>query len=114
METLFWIGLENAAAALVLALPVALLGLFLRRPALLHALWVIVLLKLVTPPVIRIPVGFSTLGRDAAPAPLESPVIAGGAAVAGPPPAAPGAAEMAGPGSRVMPPAAPAARFAAG
>src|SRR5258705_12959942 len=50
METLFRIGLENAAAPLPLALPVALLGLFLRRPAVLHALWVIVLLKLVTPP----------------------------------------------------------------
>src|SRR5687767_4714565 len=49
MEVLLRFVIENGVAALIVAIPVALLGLLLRRPALLHALWVIVLLKLLTP-----------------------------------------------------------------
>lgn len=56
METLLSIGLSNAAAAAVLALGVALLSWPLRgHPALRHRLWVLVLLKLVTPPFWTVP-----------------------------------------------------------
>src|SRR5258707_575541 len=50
MDTLLSAGLSNAVAALALALVVATAALVCRRPALLHALWLIVLIKLVTPP----------------------------------------------------------------
>jgi beta-lactamase regulating signal transducer with metallopeptidase domain len=46
MEIIFF----NAVAATALALPVALLARRLRRPALLHALWLLVLLRLIAPP----------------------------------------------------------------
>ena len=50
METLYRAGLNNAVSATVLAVVVACLGRVLtRRPAVLHCLWLLVLLKLVTP-----------------------------------------------------------------
>jgi beta-lactamase regulating signal transducer with metallopeptidase domain len=52
------VGLSNALAAAVLALIAAAVGAFCRRPALSHALWLLVLAKLVTPPLVRIPVGW--------------------------------------------------------
>ena len=51
METLLHVGLSNALAATVLAAAVALLGRLWRRPALLHALWLLVLLRLLVPPI---------------------------------------------------------------
>lgn len=56
MSALLQIGLINAAVATVLACAVALIGRRVRQPALMHALWIIVLVKLVTPPVFEIPV----------------------------------------------------------
>ncbi len=50
MDDLLRIGLSNAAVAAVLALAALLVSRFVRRPALAHALWVLVLVKLVTPP----------------------------------------------------------------
>ena len=51
METLLRAGLSNAATATLMALVVAVLSRPLaRRPAILHGLWLLVLLKLVTPP----------------------------------------------------------------
>jgi beta-lactamase regulating signal transducer with metallopeptidase domain/protocatechuate 3,4-dioxygenase beta subunit len=79
METLIRIGLSNAAVVVALAAAVAVAGLFLRRPALVHALWVVVLLKLVTPPLFRIPVdlpGITALAPPAIEAPRPSPVPA--------------------------------------
>jgi beta-lactamase regulating signal transducer with metallopeptidase domain len=52
MKTLLELGLWNAAAAAVLALAAAALARLCRRPALAHTLWVLVLLKLVTPPLV--------------------------------------------------------------
>ena len=51
MDTLLHVGLGNALAATVLALLAAATGRLCRRPAVTHALWLLVLLKLVTPPV---------------------------------------------------------------
>src|SRR3954469_14754442 len=45
--------LANAVCALALAVPAWLVGRYARRPALAHALWLLVLLKLVTPPLLR-------------------------------------------------------------
>jgi beta-lactamase regulating signal transducer with metallopeptidase domain len=54
MEALLWAALANAALAGVLAVVAALAGrLWRRRPALVHALWLLVLLKLITPPLLR-------------------------------------------------------------
>ncbi|MGP0068437.1 MAG: M56 family metallopeptidase [Isosphaeraceae bacterium] len=51
METLFRAGVSNAVSATFLAMVVAGLSRPLaRRPAILHGLWLLVLLKLVTPP----------------------------------------------------------------
>ena len=58
MSWLLAIGLKNA----ILALPLAALALAVarwsRRPALAHLLWAIVLVKLLTPPLIDVPVGW--------------------------------------------------------
>ncbi len=55
METLFHAGLSNAVSATVLAVVVACLARPLaRRPAVLHWLWLLVLLKLVTPPLYEV------------------------------------------------------------
>jgi len=56
VSALLQIGLINAAVATLLACAVALIGRKVRQPALLHALWIIVLIKLVTPPVFEVPV----------------------------------------------------------
>ena len=55
VETLYRAGLSNAVSATVLAVVVACLGRVLgRRPAVLHCLWLLVLLKLVTPPLYEV------------------------------------------------------------
>jgi beta-lactamase regulating signal transducer with metallopeptidase domain len=56
VDTLLRVGLSNAVAACVLAVVAGAVGYFCRRPAVRHALWLLVLLKLVTPPLIDIPV----------------------------------------------------------
>jgi bla regulator protein BlaR1 len=49
-------ALSNALVAAVLAVLALIVGLVSRRPALVHALWLLVLLKLLTPPMIRLSV----------------------------------------------------------
>jgi beta-lactamase regulating signal transducer with metallopeptidase domain len=55
MESLLMIGLENAVAAALLAGCVALITRFWKNPHIAHVLWLIVLLRLVAPPVVQIP-----------------------------------------------------------
>src|SRR3954447_7866702 len=63
MESLLAMAASNALLATLLALPAWLAGrAFPRRPALAHALWLLVLLKLVTPPVGSLGLGW---GRPA-------------------------------------------------
>ncbi len=58
MEDVLRTGLSNALTAALMGAVVATLSpLLSRRPAVLHALWALVLLKLVTPPLFEIPVG---------------------------------------------------------
>ena len=56
MDTLLQIGLSNALAATALALLAAASRWCCRRPALVHSLWLLVLLKLVTPPLRMMPI----------------------------------------------------------
>jgi beta-lactamase regulating signal transducer with metallopeptidase domain len=55
VHSLLEAGLSNALAATVLALLAAAAGCICRRPAVLHALWLLVLVKLITPPLLRVP-----------------------------------------------------------
>ena len=57
MYSLIEIGIVNALTAAALALVLLLVGRYVRRPAVLHAMWILVLLKLVTPPLVEIPFG---------------------------------------------------------
>ncbi len=78
MAALLQIGLVNAAVATVLACLVALVACKVRRPALTHALWIIVLAKLITPPVFEVPieVPFEFPGMTAASEETPAPVAA--------------------------------------
>src|SRR6516164_1490320 len=50
MDLFLQLGLGNAIAATGLALAAVVAARIVRRPALVHALWLLVLLKLLTPP----------------------------------------------------------------
>jgi beta-lactamase regulating signal transducer with metallopeptidase domain len=65
MQWLVEVGLSNALAAIALALVAWVVGRIGRRPAVTHALWVLVLLKLLTPPVFELPLPV-TIARTAA------------------------------------------------
>lgn len=62
MTWLVAIGLANALWAVLLAGAAVICGRWLRRPALAHLFWIVVLAKLLTPPVIELPLG-DWLGR---------------------------------------------------
>src|SRR5947199_9418964 len=60
--TMSWListGLTNAALATLLALVALAISRLIRSPALTHLLWIVVLIKLITPPIIPIPVGLN-------------------------------------------------------
>ena len=73
MNALLAVGLSNVAVASVLAAFAWSAGRWLRRPALTHGLWLLVFLKLLTPPVYSVPVI-----RTASPAP--APIVVAAAA----------------------------------
>lgn len=56
MDMFLQIGLSNALVAGVLALVAASVQAFANRPALVHSLWLLVLVKLVTPPLWLVPI----------------------------------------------------------
>src|SRR5262249_14205772 len=60
MITLLQIGLTNVVLAAILAVPAILVGRCCRRPALTHALWLLVFFKLLTPPLFTLPVSWLT------------------------------------------------------
>ncbi|MGL4549850.1 MAG: M56 family metallopeptidase, partial [Gemmataceae bacterium] len=79
------VGLANAAVAAVLALLALLAGALCRRPALAHVLWLLVLIKLITPPLFRVPVpGLREPAPAAAPKPKPPAREAAVAVAAGP------------------------------
>src|SRR5262245_8205801 len=55
MPSLLEIGLANAVCAGLLALLALAAGRVCRRPAVMHGLWLLVLVKLVTPPLFSLP-----------------------------------------------------------
>jgi beta-lactamase regulating signal transducer with metallopeptidase domain len=54
MNTLLEVLLINAGSATLLIVPALVLSRFVRRPALIHTLWALVLIKLLTPPVVEV------------------------------------------------------------
>src|SRR4051794_6715857 len=78
MELFLRVGLGNVAAAGVLALGAASVGVIARRrPALRHGLWLLVLLKLVTPPLWTVPVAWVAGPVEAAVEPPPAPASEG-------------------------------------
>ena len=59
MSWLLIVGLKNALLVVPLAVAAVAAGRCFRRPALAHVLWVLVLVKLLTPPLVNVPVGWS-------------------------------------------------------
>ncbi|MHB1423140.1 MAG: M56 family metallopeptidase [Gemmataceae bacterium] len=60
MDDLLSIAVSNAVAATVLALAAIVVEAVYRRPALVHGLWLLVLLKLLTPPLLFLPISWPT------------------------------------------------------
>jgi WD40 repeat protein/beta-lactamase regulating signal transducer with metallopeptidase domain len=58
MSALLYLGLANAACAAALAVLAVVVGRWARRPALAHGAWLLVLVKLVTPPLFPLPVAW--------------------------------------------------------
>ena len=55
-ESLFQIGISNAILAGLMAFAAILVGVTLNRPKLTHCIWLLVLIKLVTPPIFHLPI----------------------------------------------------------
>lgn len=64
MNLLLEMGLSNAVQVVLLAVLAAVVGVVCRRPAFTHRLWLLVLLKLVTPPILPVPILWSQ-GQEA-------------------------------------------------
>jgi beta-lactamase regulating signal transducer with metallopeptidase domain len=86
MESLVHVMLNNALVATSLAAVVACLGRARRRPALIHGLWLLVMIKLVTPPVVSVTVPIASVvapvaevdsGQDDVPTTAPSPGASG-------------------------------------
>ena len=54
MESVFGILAVKACVAIVFALGAAVAGRWAKRPGLVHALWIVVLLELLTPPLLEL------------------------------------------------------------
>jgi beta-lactamase regulating signal transducer with metallopeptidase domain len=76
VDTLLRAGLSNALAATLMALVVTGLSRPLaRRPAILHGLWLLVLLKLLTPPFYELPIPWPVSPTASAPTCLEVQLV---------------------------------------
>jgi beta-lactamase regulating signal transducer with metallopeptidase domain len=72
MYTLLEIGLSNALAATLLALVAWVGSRVCRRPALAHGLWLLVLVKLLTPPLLQVPMSWEASTRPPPPEPAAA------------------------------------------
>jgi beta-lactamase regulating signal transducer with metallopeptidase domain len=81
MQTLLEVVLSNALVATLLALLAAGLSALCRRPALTHCLWLLVLLKLVTPAVVPVHLPWSVAPEPAGAAPVPRVDVPGVAAI---------------------------------
>jgi beta-lactamase regulating signal transducer with metallopeptidase domain len=77
IDLLFQMGLSNACLSLALAIVAMAVGAKARSPHLVHLLWLLVLVKLVTPPIVTIPV-------VTIPQPSETAVVVNGHLSPGP------------------------------
>jgi beta-lactamase regulating signal transducer with metallopeptidase domain len=64
MNDLLQLGLANALVAAMLAVPAYCLSRWGKRPALAHVFWLFILIKLVTPPIWRVPVSLDHLAAN--------------------------------------------------
>ena len=64
MQSILEAALSNAFIAFLIAVIVTILAQAIRRPSILHALWLLVLIKLVTPPLIDVPLSAPMDERD--------------------------------------------------
>src|SRR5438132_2995126 len=83
MSPLLHVGLANAAGAALLALVAVVVSRYCRRPALAHSLWLLALLKLVTPPLF--PVNLAWLPAEETPPASKAIAQANAPAEATPP-----------------------------
>src|SRR5262245_23005215 len=82
MQTLFDIGLNNAAMILLFAVPAVVASRGGRRPVVAHTLWLLVLLKLITPPLVPISDFCPGIGSPA----VKEPLVAASRKLPPPPP----------------------------
>jgi WD40 repeat protein/beta-lactamase regulating signal transducer with metallopeptidase domain len=82
MPPLMHLGVANAVCAALLAALAWIVGRYVRRPALTHVLWLLVVVKLVTPPLFSLSLPWlpaaapEPVAVAVAPAPAESPIVA--------------------------------------
>ena len=67
IDLLFKIALNNVCISLALAIAAVTVGVTIRRPAVTYLMWLLVFLKLLTPPIVTIPVLQGSWMGDAAP-----------------------------------------------
>jgi len=79
MEQLFTYVLTNAVTATLLALAAAAIARFSHRPVLWYALWMVVLLRLLAPPIFAVDFAIPDLGRGAATPGTAAVSVSGGA-----------------------------------
>jgi beta-lactamase regulating signal transducer with metallopeptidase domain/Skp family chaperone for outer membrane proteins len=77
MNPLLEIGLTNAILATLLAIVAAAVSRLGARPAVIHGLWLLVLMKLVTPPLVSLPVAVLPAVQELAPSQALSPPATG-------------------------------------
>ena len=75
-------GLSNTGFALLLALVALAVGTWARRPHLAHWLWLWVLIKLLTPPLVAIPVDFFPYSVETVSGTASRPAVENGATIA--------------------------------
>ena len=63
MEQLLTLGLTNAVTAALMALAAAAIARFSRRPILWYALWLVVLIRLLVPPIFAVDLVIPDFGR---------------------------------------------------
>jgi len=78
MEQLLTLGLTNAVTAALMALAAAAIARFSRRPILWYALWLVVLIRFLVPPVFAIDLVIPDLGRGPATSEAATVAVTGG------------------------------------
>jgi TonB family protein len=82
MDFILNLGLTNALTAAGLALTAAVIARFTRQPALWYALWLVVLLRLLAPPLLAVDLPIPELGETVEPAAAAVAVSGGGISLA--------------------------------